>query len=72
MIENTVNGMLHKYPIKSAVWYPHLKFMPSLLLFRISAIFWEDYFKKLHLGVRKFLNKESNKTMEAARSKDSV
>ncbi|XP_046980087.1 putative fatty acyl-CoA reductase CG8306 [Schistocerca americana] len=38
-IENHVNTYLHKYPLNSAVWYPHLKFLPSLLLFRISAIF---------------------------------
>lgn len=39
MIESSINGMLHKYPLKSAVWYPHLKFVPSLWLFRLSAIF---------------------------------
>ncbi|KAJ2943359.1 hypothetical protein O0L34_g12167 [Tuta absoluta] len=39
MLESKVNGLLHKYPLKSAVWYPHLKFVSSLLMFRISAIF---------------------------------
>ncbi|XP_049883836.1 putative fatty acyl-CoA reductase CG8306 [Pectinophora gossypiella] len=146
MLENQVNGMLHKYPLKGAVWYPHLKFVPSLLLFRISAIFvhffpailldmllrltggrpilfrlhknvwsslgrlerfifaewkfhnpntvelarklnqtdrelfnidistlhWEEYFTKLLLGVRRYLNREEEKTLPAARSKDSM
>ncbi|XP_026734490.1 putative fatty acyl-CoA reductase CG8306 [Trichoplusia ni] len=39
VLGNTVNEMLHKHPLKSAVWYPHLSFVPSLLMFRISAIF---------------------------------
>ncbi|KAL4711261.1 hypothetical protein ACJJTC_019102 [Scirpophaga incertulas] len=38
-IQHTVNETMHKYPLKSAVWYPHLKFMPSLWLFKLSAIF---------------------------------
>ncbi|XP_069702744.1 putative fatty acyl-CoA reductase CG8306 [Periplaneta americana] len=38
-VEHKLNGYLHKYPLKSAVWYPTLKLLPSLLLFRISAIF---------------------------------
>ncbi|XP_034946176.1 putative fatty acyl-CoA reductase CG8306 [Chelonus insularis] len=38
MIESKVNKYLHKYPLKSAVWYPHIKFLP-LWLFKISAIF---------------------------------
>ncbi|CAH0602009.1 unnamed protein product [Chrysodeixis includens] len=38
VLDNAVNEMLHKHPLKSAVWYPHLKFVPSLLMFRISAI----------------------------------
>lgn len=38
-VENSLNGFLHKYPLKSAIWYPTLKLLPSLLLFRISAIF---------------------------------
>lgn len=38
-VKDKVNGYLHKFPLKSAVWYPHLRFVPSLLLFRISAIF---------------------------------
>jgi fatty acyl-CoA reductase len=38
-VEDKVNGYLHKYPLKSAVWYPTIKFLSSLLLFRISAIF---------------------------------
>lgn len=31
--------LVSKYPLKSAVWYPHLKLLPSLFLFRLSAIF---------------------------------
>ncbi|KAJ9578551.1 hypothetical protein L9F63_005280 [Diploptera punctata] len=38
-VEYKINSYLHKYPLKSAVWYPTLKLLPSLLLFRISAIF---------------------------------
>lgn len=38
-VTDKVNSYLHKYPLKSAVWYPHLKFVSSLFLFKISAIF---------------------------------
>lgn len=146
MLESSVNGNLHKYPLKSAVWYPHLKFVPSLWLFKLSAIFihfipaifldmvlrvtggrpilfrlhknvwsslgllerfiftewrfhnpntiqlskemnktdrelfyidittldWDDYFKTLLLGVRRYLNKEKETTLQAARNKDTV
>lgn len=146
MLDDTVNSMLHKYPLKSAVWYPYLKFVPSLLMFRISAIFvhffpallldlmlrmtggrpilirlhknvwnslnrlerfifsewkfhnpntlelatklnqtdkklffidisklyWVEYFKTLHLGVRRYLNKEKESSLPAARKKDTV
>ncbi|XP_037300738.1 putative fatty acyl-CoA reductase CG8306 [Manduca sexta] len=146
MLESSINGMLHKYPLKSAVWYPHLKLVPSLLMFRISAIFihffpallldtllrltggrpilwrlhknvwnslsrlekfifsewkfhnpntmdlakklndtdkdifyidittlyWEDYFKNLLLGVRRYLNNEKSTNLQSARNKDSV
>lgn len=37
-VQDKINGYLHKYPLKSAVWYPNLKFMSSLLLFKLSAI----------------------------------
>uniref|UniRef100_A0A1B6D9A9 Fatty acyl-CoA reductase n=1 Tax=Clastoptera arizonana TaxID=38151 RepID=A0A1B6D9A9_9HEMI len=37
-VENQVNTLLHKYPLSKPVWYPTLKFLPSLLLFRISAV----------------------------------
>ncbi|CAH2215778.1 jg12904, partial [Pararge aegeria aegeria] len=33
---------------------------------------WEEYFVNLHLGVRKYLNKESEKSLPAARSKQTV
>ncbi|XP_022194518.1 putative fatty acyl-CoA reductase CG8306 isoform X2 [Nilaparvata lugens] len=36
-VENEVTQLLHKYPLKSAVWYPTLKLLPSLFLFRVSA-----------------------------------
>lgn len=39
LVEEKVNYYLHKYPLKSAVWYPYLKFLPSLTWFRISAFF---------------------------------
>lgn len=38
-VEASMNGYLHKYPLKSAVWYPHLKFSPSVARFRFSAFF---------------------------------
>lgn len=38
-VNEEINKFLHKYPLRSAVWYPHLKFLPSLFLFKISAIF---------------------------------
>lgn len=38
-VNKEVNKYLHKYPLRSAVWYPYLKFLPSLFLFKISAIF---------------------------------
>ncbi|XP_046421024.1 putative fatty acyl-CoA reductase CG8306 isoform X1 [Neodiprion fabricii] len=38
-VESHINTYLHRYPLRSAVWYPYLKLLPSLLLFRISAIF---------------------------------
>ncbi|XP_068621818.1 putative fatty acyl-CoA reductase CG8306 [Battus philenor] len=146
LLEPLVNQMLHKYPLKGAAWYPHLEFVSSLWLFRISAIFihffpaflldlmlrltggkpilirlhknvwsslnrlepfifnewrfhnpntrelsktlnktdselfsidisgidWIEYFDIMHLGVRRFLNKEKVSTLPAARSKDTV
>lgn len=38
-VAEKTNELLHMYPLKSAVWYPHLKFLSSLMLFKISAIF---------------------------------
>ncbi|XP_018318447.1 putative fatty acyl-CoA reductase CG8306 [Agrilus planipennis] len=38
-VDDKVNDYLHKYPLKSAVWYPHLKFLPSVTWFKISALF---------------------------------
>ncbi|XP_070493146.1 putative fatty acyl-CoA reductase CG8306 [Chironomus tepperi] len=32
------NELLTMFPLKSAVWYPYLKFSPSLFLFKLSAI----------------------------------
>ncbi|XP_014371659.2 putative fatty acyl-CoA reductase CG8306 [Papilio machaon] len=146
MLDHHVNEMLHKYPLKSAVWYPRLEFVSSLWLFRLSAIFihffpallldmvlrltggrpilfrlhknvwsslsrlekfifnewryhnpntrdlcraltspdyklfnidisdidWVDYFVTLHLGVRRYLNKEKESTLPAARKKDMI
>lgn len=34
-----MNNYMHKYPLKSAVWYPYVKFVKSLFLFKVSAIF---------------------------------
>lgn len=38
-VDEKVNYYLHKYPLKSAVWYPHLKFLPTLTWFKISSFF---------------------------------
>ncbi|XP_058455928.1 putative fatty acyl-CoA reductase CG8306 [Malaya genurostris] len=38
-VEDNVNKYLHEYPLKSTLWYPHLKFLPSLWMFKVSAIF---------------------------------
>ncbi|XP_065215844.1 putative fatty acyl-CoA reductase CG8306 [Planococcus citri] len=37
MVNDKVHFYLHQYPLKSAVWYPNLKFLPSLQRYRISA-----------------------------------
>ncbi|XP_055602545.1 putative fatty acyl-CoA reductase CG8306 [Uranotaenia lowii] len=145
-VKDKVNEYLHKYPLKSAVWYPHLKFVPSLWLYKISAILvhflpaylldfvtkicggrpilvrlhtnvweslnrlekfifsewkfnnaktlelsrqltekdrtvfeiditslqWPEYFVNLAQGVRRYLNNEHPKSLEAARKKDSI
>ncbi|XP_067626555.1 putative fatty acyl-CoA reductase CG8306 [Eurosta solidaginis] len=33
-----INVYLHEYPLLSAVWYPHLKMVNGLFLFRIGAV----------------------------------
>ncbi|XP_014212126.1 putative fatty acyl-CoA reductase CG8306 [Copidosoma floridanum] len=38
-VTHKMNSYLHKYPLNSAVWYPHLKFVPSIFWFKISAFF---------------------------------
>lgn len=38
-VDTKINSYLHRYPLKSAVWYPHLKFLPSITWFKISAFF---------------------------------
>ncbi|XP_030752945.1 putative fatty acyl-CoA reductase CG8306 [Sitophilus oryzae] len=38
-VETRINDNLHKYPLKSAVWYPHLKLLPSVTYYKISALF---------------------------------
>lgn len=38
----------------------------------IGTLSWEEYFKNMHLGVREYLNKESPKNLEAAKSKDNM
>ncbi|XP_063925301.1 putative fatty acyl-CoA reductase CG8306 [Zophobas morio] len=39
LIEDQINGYLHEYPLKSAVWYPYLKFVPTITYYKISAFF---------------------------------
>jgi len=38
-VEDKVNVYLHRYPLMGAVWYPHLKFLPSVARFKLSAFF---------------------------------
>lgn len=38
----------------------------------IRTLEWEEYFVSLTMGVRRFLNHEPNKTLEAARGKDTL
>lgn len=38
LVENQINEKLATYPLKSAIWYPTMKLLPSLGLFRVSAI----------------------------------
>ncbi|KAK9507894.1 hypothetical protein O3M35_007658 [Rhynocoris fuscipes] len=38
LVTSSMHELLHKYPLKGAVWYPTLKLLPSLLWFKISAI----------------------------------
>ncbi|XP_055380230.1 putative fatty acyl-CoA reductase CG8306 [Condylostylus longicornis] len=37
-LTDKMNSYMHKYPLKSAAWYPHIKFVRSLFLFKVSAI----------------------------------
>ncbi|XP_073989404.1 putative fatty acyl-CoA reductase CG8306 [Rhodnius prolixus] len=39
IVAGSVDRLLHKYPLKSAVWYPTLKLLPSLFVFKLSALF---------------------------------
>lgn len=39
MLNNGMNAMLRKYPLKSAAWYPSLKILTTLSIFRFSTIF---------------------------------
>lgn len=38
----------------------------------IRTLDWDEYFVSLTMGVRRYLNKEPNKTLEAARGKDTL
>lgn len=38
-MESKITPFLHRYPLKNAVWYPHLKIISSIFLFKISAFF---------------------------------
>ncbi|KAJ8956235.1 hypothetical protein NQ318_014966 [Aromia moschata] len=38
-VEDKINDYLHLYPLKSAVWYPHLKLLPTVAWYKISALF---------------------------------
>uniref|UniRef100_A0A2S2NRX6 Putative fatty acyl-CoA reductase n=1 Tax=Schizaphis graminum TaxID=13262 RepID=A0A2S2NRX6_SCHGA len=36
-ISSVLTSTLHKYPIDGAVWYPNIKFLPSLFMYWISS-----------------------------------
>ncbi|XP_052838640.1 putative fatty acyl-CoA reductase CG8306 [Drosophila gunungcola] len=38
LMADKINGYLHDYPLNSAVWYPNLRLVKSLWVFRLSAI----------------------------------
>ncbi|XP_043288458.1 uncharacterized protein [Venturia canescens] len=38
-IDDKINSFLHKYPLCGAVWYPYLKLLPSIWMYRLSAFF---------------------------------
>lgn len=38
-VEDRFNSYLHNWPLKSAVWYPYMKFLPSITWYKISALF---------------------------------
>ncbi|XP_053660299.1 putative fatty acyl-CoA reductase CG8306 [Anopheles marshallii] len=145
-VVDQMNDYLHKYPLKSAIWYPRLKFVSSLWVYKLASIFvhilpalvldfilrvtggrpmlmrlhtnvwdslnrlekfiftewkyhnpatqqlaqslpdtdkalfnfnvaqlqWPEYFVHLTQGVRRYLNNEQPKSLDAARRKDKV
>lgn len=38
-VQDQMNKKLTDFPLKSAIWYPTMKLLPSLTLFRIASIF---------------------------------
>ncbi|XP_076618428.1 putative fatty acyl-CoA reductase CG8306 [Colletes latitarsis] len=38
-VESKINNFLHQFPLLNAVWYPYLKLVSSIFLFKLSAIF---------------------------------
>jgi len=38
LMADKINSYLHEYPLNSAVWYPNLRLVKSLWVFRLSAI----------------------------------
>lgn len=56
-LTDKINGYLHEYPLNNAVWYPNLRLVKSLFLFRLGAIlfhfipgFFLDLVTKLYGG----------------------
>lgn len=39
MLNDKVNVFLNETPLLSAVWYAHLKFVPSIFIWKLAAIF---------------------------------
>ncbi|KAF4514033.1 UNVERIFIED_CONTAM: hypothetical protein B566_EDAN018719 [Ephemera danica] len=56
LIQEELPTLLHKYPLKGAVWYPNLKMLHSLSHFRLSSIF--VHFFPAYLGTHAYTSEQ--------------